>query len=345
MMAGSEGRTSMGQELPPPMQMMKLFMGSWVAQAVGAAARLGVADHMANGMVTAEELAKKTNASVDGLHRLLRALASIGVFTMEGNKFGLNPLGETLRSGVPGSMRNIAIAETDLAHWLTWGRFTDAVKEGRGMAREALGMDPWDYYGKHAEDGVMFSRAMADISGIAIQPVLAGYDFSSVETIVDVGGAHGALLCAILAKNPKAKGIIIDLPPVAASAKGAIEAAGMSGRVEIVAGDFFKAVPKGADLYLLKHIIHDWDDAHAVDILKTVRAAMKPMSKVIVVEMALPRDAAPTPAHLMDLNMLVMLSGRERTNEEYAALFEKAGLKASRFIATPSPIGIVEAML
>lgn len=335
----------MSQELPPPMQMMKMFMGAWVAQAVGAAARLGVADHLVSGPATAEELAKKTDASADGLHRLMRALASIGVFTMEGDRFALNPLGETLRTGVPGSMRSIAIAETDTAHWLTWGRFTDAVKQGRGMARDALGMDPWDYYGKHPEDGVTFSRAMADISGIASEPVLAAYDFSSVESIVDVGGAHGALLGAILKKYPKAKGAILDRPPVAESAKGAIEAAGLKDRVDIVPGDFFKEVPKGADLYLLKHILHDWDDAHCVDILRTVRAAMKPTSKLLVVEMALPREAFPTPAHLMDLNMLVMLSGRERTNEEYAALLEKVGLKASQFIATPSPMGIVEATL
>lgn len=332
-----------GHELPPPVQMLQMVMGSWVAQAVGTAARLSLADHLADGPQTAAQLAAKTGASADGLHRLMRALASVGVFTLEGDRFSLTPLGQTLRSGTPGSMKHIAIAETDTGHWLTWGRCLDAVKTGRGMAKEALGCDPWDYYAQHPEDGEAFSRAMADISGMAIEPVLTGYDFAFAQSIVDVGGAHGALLAAMLNKKQDAKGILFDLPQVAATAKSAVEQAGLAGRVEVVGGSFFEQVPSGADLYLLKHILHDWDDAHCHALLKTVRAAMKPTAKLLVVEMALPETAAPTPAHWMDLNMLVMLSGRERTADQYGKLLADAGLRMTRFIPTQSPLGLVEA--
>lgn len=332
-----------GHDVPPPVQMMQMVTGSWVSQAVGAAARLSLADQLADGPKTAKDLAAKSGASADAVFRLMRALASIGVFTMEGDRFALTPLGDTLRAGVPGSLKNIAIAETDTAHWLTWGRFTDAVKSGRGMSSEALGGDPWDYYAKHPEDGEQFSRAMTDFSGIAIPPVLGTYDFSFATCIVDVGGAHGSLLCAILQQHTSARGVVFDLPQVAATAKGPIEAAGLSGRVEIVGGDFLKQVPAGGDLYLLKHILHDWDDDRCVQILKAVRAAMKPTSRALIVEMALPDAAAPTPAHLLDLNMLVMLSGRERTADEYGTLCARAGMKMTRFIPTPSPFGLVEA--
>jgi SAM-dependent methyltransferase len=212
------------------------------------------------------------------------------------------------------------------------------------MSADALGMEPWEYYAKHPEDAQHFSRAMSGISGLATGPVLASYDFSAALKVVDVGGAHGALLRGILEKYPKATGVLFDLPHVVEGSKKEVERAGLAGRVETVGGDFFKEVPAGGDLYLLKHILHDWDDAKSVAILQTVRKAMKPTSKALVVEFPLPEDASPSPAHLMDLNMLVMLDGRERTPAQYGALFAKAGLRLSRFIPTPSPIGIAEAV-
>ena len=170
-------------------------------------------------------------------------------------------------------------------------------------------------------------------------------DFSAASKLVDVGGAHGALVGAIVQKYPQATGIIVDLPHVVAGTKPAIEARGLAGRIEVMGGDFFKEVPSGGDIYLLKHILHDWNDEKCVSILENVRKAMKPTSKVLVVEFALPENATPSLAHLMDLNMLVMLDGRERTKDQYGALFAKAGLRLSRFIPTPSPMGIAEAVL
>jgi len=330
--------------LPPPAQMLQFVMGSWVSQAVGAAARLDIAEHLHAGAKTAEAVASRSGANADAVHRLMRALASIGVFTMSGSEFALTPLGETLRSNVPGSMREMAIAETDPAHWLSWGHFPDAVKEGRKMTVEALGMEPWDYYAKNPEHAEHFSRAMTAISGMAVGPVLASYDFSGMTKVVDVGGAHGAFVSAVVQKYPDAKGVLVDLPHVVAGAKAQLEAKGLASRIEVTAGNFFEEVPSGGDVYLLKHILHDWNDDKCVTILKNVRKAMKPTSKVVVVEFALPEDATPSPAHFMDLNMLVMLDGRERTKDQYATLFAKAGLMLSRFLHTPSPMGIAEAV-
>jgi SAM-dependent methyltransferase len=332
-------------DLPPTAQMLQFVMGSWLSQCVGAAARLGIADQLANGPKTAEELARASGANGDAVFRVLRALASVGVFELAHERFSLTPLGETLRAGVPGSVRNFAIAETDPAHWATWGRFTSAVRQGRKMSRDALGMEIWEYYAQHPEDGDQFSRAMSDLSGMTSSALLATYDFAGASRIVDVGGAHGALLAAILRAQPRATGVLFDLPNVAQSARTHWEGSELAGRVEIVGGDFFKALPAGGDVYLLKHILHDWDDAHALSILKNVRAAAKPGSKLLVVEFALPKSAEPSPAHFIDLNMLVVLDGRERTEEQYAALLEQAGFRLARFLPTPGPVAISEAVL
>jgi hypothetical protein len=335
----------MSAQVPPAAQMLQFVIGSWVSQAVGAGAHLAIADHVAAGAKTADEVARRAGASPDAVFRLMRALASLGLFTMSGGEFSLTPLGETLRSDVPGSMRAFAMAETDHPHWQTWARFPKAIKEGRKMSFEAIGMEPWDYYAKHPDEAQQFSRAMSGISGMATGPVLASYEFSAASKLVDVGGAHGALLRGILEKYPQTNGVLFDLPHVVEGSKKEVARAGLAGRIEVVGGDFFKEVPAGGDVYLLKHILHDWDDAKCVSILETVKKAMKPTSKVLVVEFALPEDATPSPAHLMDLNMLVMLDGRERTPAQYGALFAKAGLRLSRFIPTPSPIGIAEAVV
>ena len=329
-------------ELPPSAQLMQMVMGAWVTQSISAAAHLGLADHLAGGAKTAYELAQLADAHADSVHRLMRALSSLGIFSMTGDKFALTALGETLRSNVPGSMRNIAMAETDNVHWLSWGKLPQAIKEGRKMSSDAVGMEAWDYYAKNPAEGHQFSRAMSDISGMATGPVLASYDFSSAKKIVDVGGAHGALLQGILNKYTDISGVLFDLPSVTQGSTEAIKNAGLASRVEVVGGDFFKEVPAGADIYTLKHILHDWDDEKCVAILRTIRAAMKPTSKILVVEFALSNTAEPSPAHFMDLNMLVMLNGRERTKDEYATLFAKAGLSLARFIPTPSPMGICE---
>ena len=319
-----------------------MLMGTWVAQALGAVARLGVADQLGDGPKTAEEIASAVGADPRNLGRTIRALAGVGVFApAEGGKWGLTPVGEALKTDAPISMRHMAIAQTDHAHWAAWERFTDAVKTGKPQAEAALGCQPYQYYVKNPEDGADFSRAMANISSMSIDPVLASYDFSGAEQIADIGGAFGALLAAVLRKQPDAKGILFDLPSVVEGAGPVLE--DVADRVERVGGDFLTGSLPSADLYLLKGILHDWNDENSITILAGVRAAMKPGAKVVIIELVIPEPLVPGPSTLMDLNMMVMLGGMERTSSEYAALLKKAGLKHTRTIPTPSPNVIVEA--
>lgn len=331
-------------EAPPWAVLMEMLRGSWVTQCLSAAARLGIADHLAGGPKSAEEVARAAGARAPSVFRLMRTLASLGVFTQPSpDKFGLSPLGECLRSGVPGTLRDIAIAVNDHVHWAAWGRFTDAVRTGQPMVREAVGMELWEYYGKNPEEAARFSAGMGNLSNILAPAIVESYDFSRASRIVDVAGAHGALLAEILQRNPKSRGVLFDLPHVVKDARPVLQGYQVADRVEIVAGDFFQEVPPGGDLYLLKHIIHDWDDEHAIQILKSVRAAMKADGKVLIVELLIPANNEPSPAQLMDMNMLVMLNGKERTEPEYRSLLEAANLKLDRMIPTPSPYGLVQA--
>jgi hypothetical protein len=329
--------------LPPQAVVFQFIMGPWIAQALGAVARLGVADQLAAGPKTSAQLADAVGASPDSLTRTLRALAGVGVFSSPApGSWALTPVGECLRTGVPGSLRYLVIAETDHAHWAAWGRFIHAVRTGTPQAEAALGCKSWDYYAAHPDDGDAFSKAMADISSMAIGPVLASCDFSGASTIADIGGGYGALLAAILRTQPKARGILFDQPQVVAAAGGVL--GDVDGRVERVSGDFFSQPVPSADLYLLKHILHDWDDDDCVSILKNVRASMTAGARLLIIEMIMAEQPAPGPAAWMDLNMLVALGGRERTASAYQQLLASAGLDTARVIPTPSPYGVIEAI-
>jgi len=329
---------------PMPDVMFQLITGYWASQAVGVAARLGVADQLADGSRSSDDLARAVGADSQALYRVLRMLASIGVFreTAPGS-FALTPLGETLRTDAPGSMRYFAIAETAFGHWAPWGRLLDSVQTGRPMAREALGEELWQWYGKNPEEAGFFSAAMGNLSALAASELVRVYDCATVRTVADVGGAHGVLLAAILDANPAARGVLFDLPHVIATAGEVIAARGLTDRCELVSGDFFAAVPGGADLHILKQIVHDWDDEHATRLLATCHRALTPAGKLLLIEMVVPPDNRPSPAQPMDLNMLVLLGGRERTAEEYRSLLEGAGFRMERIIPTQSPFSIVEA--
>jgi SAM-dependent methyltransferase len=331
-------------ELPPWARLMQMLTGSWVSQAVGAAARLGIADQLAAGPRSADEIAGAVGAHAPSLYRLMRALAGIGVLTQpEPGKFGLSPVGECLRAGVPGTLHDMAITQTDHLHWASWERLTDAVRSGRSQARAALGMETWEYFGRHPEHAARFSAAMGNVSNLVLPAIVVGYDFSRATRIVDVAGAHGVLLAEILQRNPAARGVLFDLPHVVEGAPAVLARYQVADRVEVVAGDFFKEVPGGADLYLLKHIVHDWNDERAVAILKSCRAAMKAGSKLLVIELMLPPDGEPSPSPLSDLNMLVMVDGKERTEAEFATLLSAARLAIDRVVPTMSMFRIIEA--
>ncbi|MFT5353503.1 MAG: hypothetical protein ACI9KE_000701 [Polyangiales bacterium] len=326
--------------------MFQMITGYWVSQTVGALAKLGVCDQFTDTPRTAGEVAPEVGADPGALFRVLRAAATLGVFEHhEGDRFSLTPVGETLKSDVPGSMRKMAIAQTSPGHWLPWGRFTDAVKSGTEQASKAHGKPIFEYYDGVDEERVAFMGAMQDMSMMVASEFARLVDFSDCKVVADIGGAGGALLGAVLDENPDVTGILYDLPSVSGDAKGAVAARGHVDRCEVVGGDFFKSVPAGADVYLLKHILHDWNDEQSVTILKNVAKGMKASSKVYLVEMVIPDDNTPSAAQMMDLNMLAMLPGRERTQQEYASLLEAAGLKFTSLIRTHSPFQIVEASL
>jgi hypothetical protein len=321
-----------------------MITGSWVSQCLGAAARLGIADHLAGEPKTAEELARASGAGAWSLFRLMRALAGLGILTQPlPGKFGLSALGELLRSGVPGTLRDFAIATTDHAHWATWERFTEGIRTGRAMGPEVLGMDLWDYYARHPEDAAFFTAAMGNLSSPFVPAIAEGYDFSSATKIVDVAGAHGDLLAEILRRNPKPRGVLFDLAHVVKDALPLLQRCQVADRIELAAGDFFQGVPAGGDVYLLKHVIHDWDDEHSIQILESIRAAMRADGKVLIIELLIPPGNEASPAQLIDLNMLVMLNGKERTEAEYASLLEAARLKLDRLMTTCSPYVLLQA--
>jgi SAM-dependent methyltransferase len=329
---------------PPPQQMMELITGYWRSQAVGVAARLAIADRLGEGPKTVAALAAESATHEAALFRLLRGLASFGVFAeIAPRTFALTPLAETLRSNVPGSMRDFAIAETAPGHWLPWGNLDEAVRTGERATPAALGCEIFEWYGKHPVEGAAFSGAMGNLSALAAQETGRVLRVPEGATVVDVGGAHGTLLAGVLKANPTARGILTDLPHVIADAPRTMAALGIDGRAEAVAGDFFQAVPEG-DVYLLKQVLHDWNDEQCVTLLRNCARAMKPGGKVVVVEMVVPEDDTPSLAQIMDLNMLVMLPGRERTEAEFDALFRAAGLSGAKVTQTRSPFSLVEAI-
>jgi hypothetical protein len=318
---------------------MHTLMGAWVTQAVGTLARLRIPDAIASGAVTAAAIAEKVGANADAVNRLLRGCATAGFVKATGPKtYALTDAGDLLRSDHPRSMRALLDAETAPGHWLPWARLDACVKRGKSVADEVLGGDVWSYYEKNAEEGLAFSQAMSGMSAMAIGAIDASYTLPDAKHVVDVGGAHGAFLSWALGKLPKAKGVLFDRANVVESAKG------LDPRIERAGGDFTREVPRGGDLYLVKHILHDWDDATCRKILQNVATAMQADARVVIVEMLVPDDGTPSPATLLDLNMLVMLPGRERTAGEMRELCASAGLAIDKIVQTPSPFAVIEAI-
>lgn len=335
---------SQEHEAPPPQRMLQMITGYWVSQIVAAVASLGVVDHMARGTGDSDGLARASGAEPGAMARLLRAGASLGLFERAGDgAYRATPLGETLASG-PGTMRGMAIAQAAPGHWLPWSRFTEAVRSGTRQTRATLGCEIFEYYGSHPAEGEAFAQAMEGLSAMVAREVAENLDTGHATRAVDVGGATGTLVAAVLAKNPRLSGALLELPHVVAGASAALASAGVAVRCEVVAGDFFERIPRG-DLLLLKQILHDWDDAQCRTILSNCAKAMPPGGRVVVIEQIVRDDGGPSTATLMDLNMLVMLRGRERTLREYEALLNGAGLRVQRVLQTRSPFSLVEAGL
>jgi hypothetical protein len=262
---------------PPPAVMLEMIVNTWVAQGITAAAQLGIADALAGGPLSADELARRVHADPDALGRLMRALVSEGVFRRRRDgRYALNAIAATLRSDAPVSMAGMARYLGSPQHREHWSHLVDAVRTGEPVVPKLRGKEGFEYLAAEPELSEIFNEAMTSVSEFAIDPVVAAYDFTRFETIVDVGGGHGRLLSAILAAAPSARGVLYDLPQVVDGAPELLRKYGTADRVRVVAGSFFDSVPKGGDVYLLKSVIHDWPDEKALTILRNVRAALSP---------------------------------------------------------------------
>jgi len=331
------------QQIPPPVQMMQLITGFWTSCCIYSAAKLDLADHLKDGPKTPEQLAEITHSDSLSLYRIMRALASVGIFKeIHSRQFELTPLGCTLQSDVPGSMKAMAIAQLG-DHYNAWGNLIYSIKTGNIAFDKVEGMSVWKYYETHPDEGLNFMKAMSGVTGAAIVNVLPCYDFSGFKTIVDVGGGKGALLIGVLNLAPQAKGIVFDEEYVVDETKKELEQKGFDKRCRTEAGSFFEFIPAGADAYLMKMILHDWNDEQCLQILSNCNKAMSHESKLLVIESVIPEGNDPHPGKFMDINMLAMTGGRERTAKEFGSLFEQAGLKLSKVIPTHSPMfSIVE---
>jgi len=329
----------------PEEVLMKMIAGSFVSQALYVAARLGVADLLAEAARDPSELSAATGAHAGSLYRMLRALASVGVFSERADgKFELNATAQLLRRDAAGSLRDTAIMFGEEWHWRVWGSAYDSVRTGETAFAGVHGSDIFPYFAANQEAARVFDRAMTSLSHTAAAAVAEAYDFSAVGTLADIAGGHGTLLAGILRANPAMRGLLFDQPQVIAGAPERLAAEGVAERVELATGDFFAAVPTGADAYLMKYIIHDWDDERALAILANCRRAMPEGARLLLVETVIAEGNAPHFGKLLDLEMLLFTGGRERTEAEYRALLSRAGFRLTRVVPTRSPLSIVEAV-
>jgi ubiquinone/menaquinone biosynthesis C-methylase UbiE len=323
----------------PHLTMHQMISGFWISRAIYVVAKLGIADLIKDKPRTVTELALATGAHAPSLHRVLRALASVQIFSKDDNhRFHLTPLAATLRSDAAGSLRYVAMRDE---HYPAWEHLLHSVKTGEIAFNYRFGMPIWEFFEKNPENAATFNNAMSHATAGVNAGLVSNYDFSTIAKIVDVGGGHGGLVAAILKTNPNMKGVLFDAPSVIEGAKQNISAE-LRERCELVAGDFFKSVPDGGDAYILKWIIHDWDDEQSIAILKNCRRAMAPNGKLLLVEAIVPPGNEPSFSKWLDLNMLVMTGGRERTEGEYRNLFRAAGLELTQVVPTPSPSSVIE---
>jgi SAM-dependent methyltransferase len=326
-----------------PARLLELASGKWISQALAAAVELGLAERLSDGPRTAAELARAAGASEDGVYRLLRALASLGVFAESARRrFRLTALGRALRVDAHGGYARFLGHEVT---WRPWGELMHSVRTGAPAFDHVFGMATFDYLAQHPESAAVFDEAMTSLSVAESRAVVEAYDFSPIRTVVDVGGGRGLLLASILRSYRRMRGILFDMPHVVAGAPDLLAAQDVADRCQVIPGDFFASVPEGADAYVLKHIIHDWDDDRSLRILKNCRRGMPRGGRLLVVDAVIPPGNAPHFGKLLDLEMLVMTpQGRERTREEFRALFRRAGLRLRRIVPTAAPTSIIEAV-
>lgn len=304
-----------------------------------------MADQLAAGPKSADELAAATGTHAPSLYRLLRSLAGLGlVHELEDQSFELTVLGEALQSNAPGAARSTLLYLAGHSAWKSWGEILHSLQTGEPGFDKAFGMPVFEHLSRHPDEAFNFSQAMLGFHGAEPLAIAAAYDFSSLRILADVGGSSGNMLTAILSRHAGLRGLLFDLPHAVRDAPTVFERAGLSARVDIQAGNFFESVPAGADAYLLSHILHDWSEAQCVTILENCRRAMKPGSRLLIVEMILPSGDASHPGKLLDMAMLAITGGQERTEVEYRALLARGGFELLRVIPTASAASVMEAV-
>jgi len=322
-------------------QVLQLATAYWISRALHAVAELNVADLLREGERSVEDLAHATATNADALYRVMRALAAAGVFTETGPRwFALGALGEKLRTDVPDSVRGMVRFTGEHIHWSCYGEFLYSLRTGQPAFPHVFGMQPFEYLAERPAEAALFDDAMTAHSTQENGAIVQAYDFSRAGTIVEPGGGNGSLLAAVLEANPRVRGILFDLPHVIERARAARGTHGS--RLEFASGSFFEHVPAGGDIYLMKHIIHDWDDTEALRILGACRRAMHSGSRLLVAEIVVPPGDEPSYAKTLDLEMLLIPGGRERTAEEYSRLFARAGFRMAAIVPTHADVSLVE---
>jgi hypothetical protein len=321
----------------------QMLVGYRISQSIYVAAKLGLADLLKDGPQSSDELATAVAAHPDALHRLLRVLAGVGVFAqVDQRRFTLTPMGALLQRGVPGSYWGHAVL-TGEWWWRAYADLLYTVKTGETAHSHVYGMEAFAYFAQHPETGELFHAGIATRTGLMSMAIAAAYDFSGIHTLIDVGGGNGNLIAAILQANLTMRGVIFELPYILDVARSLLDGQGLTERCDVVAGDFFASVPCGGDAYILRAIVHDWDDARAGVILKNCHRAMQGQGKLLLVERVLPERAEQAPQVVLeDLEMLVMSGGRERPEAEFRALFETAGFTLTNIVSTPYEVSIIE---
>jgi hypothetical protein len=329
--------------VPPPVVLLRMMTGYWQAKALAVAAELGLADLLGDGPRTHASLAASCDVDADSLRRLLRALASVGVFAeTEQGSFALTPMAELFRSDRPDSMRALARLYGS-EQYRAWGGLLDSIRDGAPAFDHAFGTSYFAYLAAHSDASSIFNDAMTGWTAQLSDAVVAAYDFAGSGCVVDVGGGTGLLLATVLAAAPGLQGTLFERPHVAEEADAYLRATPIGDRCTVVAGDFFEAVPDGGSLYVLAQILHDWDDGQCAKILRNCRQAMLPGAKLLIIEQVIPPRNEPSLGKWLDLHMLVLLGGRERTESEYAALLKAGGLELDHVIPTAAGASIIEA--
>ncbi len=331
--------------LSPQAVLIRMTHGYCEAKALQVAAELGIADLIAENSKTADQLSKIVGVHSNSLYRLLRALASLGIFKeTDDSHFENTPLSEAIRADVPGSVRDFVIMTPNDGFLLAWAKFMDVVRAGKPSFKDVNGCDQWEYFRRHPDMGERFNKGIAARTSQVTYALLKSYDFSQFKTLIDVGGGLGTVLASILKKYPQLHGCLYEQSSVIEGAKSFLEAQGVISRCNLISGNFFESVPRDFDAYLMKSITHDWENEKAMTILKNCRAAINKNGKLLIIDAVMSRDNAPHPAKWKDLMMMVVYGSRERTEQEFQKLLRASDFELKKVIALPLPDALIEAV-